>query len=230
MPKENDYYHEFLAKDFERQYQEYRQAENSRIHYVQFLISLVIAVLAFFAALYQAVGFPFPNIYPMWILLFISMVLFFIGYGVTNICISTRVSQMQTAKYLNDITQYFFKLAKNETLKTSRKRIYFADKDWASEKTPFFRLMKIIAFLLGVLSALLLFSLSRIIFWYLELSRILPVFDFSGWFGFWDYLTWSNVISVIVGIMAWIISYQLIKRKIRKDLLKEQKQADKETA
>jgi len=225
MPNDKDYYHEFLSKDFEQQYQEYRQAENSRIHYLQFLISLVTAFLAFFAALYLSVGFPSPNIYPTGILLFSSFVLFCIGFGVTNICISTRVSQMQTAKYLNDVTQHFFKLEKNEVLEASRKRIYFAEEDWASEKTPFFGLMKIIAFLLGVLSALLLFSSSRIIFWILELIGILPVVDFAKWFSFFDYLTWSNVISAIVGIIALLITYKLIKGKIRKDLLKEQNDA-----
>lgn len=225
MPNDKDYYHEFLSKDFEQQYQEYRQAENSRVHYLQFLISLVTAFLAFFAAIYLSVGFPSPNIYPTGILLFSSFVLFCIGFGVANICISTRVSQMQTARYLNDVRNIFFKLGKNEVLEASRKRIYFAEKDWASEKTSFFRLMKIIAFLLGVLGAVLLFSSSRIIFWILESIGILPVFDLAKWFSFLDFLTWSNIISAIVGVITLPITYKLIKGKIRKDLLKEQEES-----
>jgi hypothetical protein len=229
MSKNEEYFDEFLLRDFEQQYQEYRQAETSRIHYVQFLISLVIGVLAFFAGLYQVVQFPATTIYLMAILFFLSAILFCIGYGVVNVCVSTRVSQMQTAKYLNDIVKYFFKTRRSEKLEVSRKKIYFAEKDWASEKTPFFRLLIIVAFLLGILGALLLFSLFRIFFWCLESSGILPIFNFPKWLMFWDYITWSNIISSIIGIMTLIFIYKAIKLKIRKEL-KEQETVGKETS
>lgn len=218
MEENKRYFREFLLKDFDQQYQEYRQAETSRIRYVEFLISLVVAVLAFFAAFYNTVGFPASNIYPMWIVFFISIVLFFIGYGITNICISTRMSQMQTAKYLDDVTKHFFKLGDNKALETSRKRIYFAEEDWASEKTPFFGLMKIITFLVSVTSALTLFSLFRLVLAYLESSPLIPVFKFA----FWDYLSWSHVISVTAGLITLILAYVSVKRKIQNHLKDEQ--------
>lgn len=222
MSKNKDYYNDFLLKDFEQQYQEYRRAETSRIHYIQFFSSLVIAVIAFFAALYQVVGFPAPNIYPVVILLFLSIILFCIGYGVANICVSTRVSQMQTAKYLNEVATYFLKSKKENKLKASRKGIYFAEKDWTSERMPFLQLMNIIAFLLGVLNLLTLFSVSRLIFFGLESGGIIPVFDFLEWFSFWDFMTWSNVISAIVGTISFFITHKMIKRKIRRDLRESQ--------
>lgn len=228
--EDEDAYNEFLLKDFEQQYQEYRQAETSRIRYVEFLISVVVAVIAFFATLYQTVGFPAPNIYPTWMLFFTSAVLFVIGYRITDTCVSTRISQMQTAMYINGIVKHFLVLqSKDEKLQALRKMIFFADENWDSEKTPFFRLLKIIVFLTGVIGALLAFSISRVIFWYLESMGSLLVINSPKWLVFWDYMMWSNVISAIVGLMALVVVYKVIRSRIHKDMKQAQNSASSKT-
>ena len=125
---------------------------------------------------------------------------------------------MQTAEYLNYIATHFLELEETDKLKASRKGICFAKNDWASEKMPFFQLMKIIAFLLSILIALVVYSSSRIIFLLLESSGIIHCFSFLIRFSFWNYITWSNVISGAIGIILLYIAYKIIKRKIRKDL------------
>lgn len=221
--KRKDGYTEFLLEDFTQQYEEYRQAETSRIRYIEFFVSLVVAVVAFFAGLYQIVGFPAPNIYPMYMLFFICFVLFFIGYWIMDACISTRISQMDTAMYINDIARHFFSLSANDELSTSRNTVYFAKKEWDSEKTHFFKLMKILAFLLGVISSLVLFSVIRIVCGSFDLSSLIKNPNMTQLLKFWDYSTWINIASVIFGSFALIVTYWRIIFRLHKRLREAQK-------
>jgi len=224
MMKDEDPAAEFLLRDFEQQYEEYRQAEISRLHYVQFFISIVVAVIAFFAALYES-QFPAQNIYVTWLLFLIAAVLSFIGYAVISICTLARNAQMQTAIYLNKIVKHFLKSDKYEAMKTSREEVYFAKKDWASVKTPFFGLMKILVFLLAVLCAISSFSLSRILFFYLGTIGIPTLLPAQSIFSFLHYASWGFFISGSIGVVVFIVTYRTIKCKVQSDLKELRKKA-----
>ncbi len=208
MTKKDDYYNDFLLKDYEQQYQEYRKEEASRIHYVEFLISLVTATLAFFALFYSHLGFPATNIYPVLLLLFFAIILFCVGYGVKEICISTRESQNKTAEYLDVVAEYFINLNQNKKIKEARKGISFIKEP--SEKMPVFHLIKIVIFLIGVLGAVIVYSLSRIIFFVIPEWRLI-----------FDPRIQINIISIIAGFFSLIIIYLWLRRRMLKRLKPE---------
>ena len=204
------------------------------MRYLQFQISLVVAVIAFFAALYggDIFQFPSPHMLPMYVVLPFSVVLFCVGYFVAVICIASRVSQIKTGAYLCEVKEYLFRMceeSKHSTrLEALRRELELGLENWASDKSPFFGFMKIMGFLLAVAGALIAYSLCRIAFFALRQTfilhlgwnlthRVIPSLD----------LAWDNFLSVAVGMAGIIVLSKVLTSRFRKRMEEEESEFKK---
>jgi len=196
---------DFLIVDFEQQYSEYRNAENSRLRYVEFYMALIGAFLGFYGVFLQRNGLALqsPEMAIFFALLF--TVFFEIGRRLIESMSSTRIAQLKTAVYIGRIREYF---AKNQNMQVLKDAEVAIGRNWWDVRSHAIRLILLIVFLNNVALAVALFQ------WLHLLLPLLWTASQQPFLGF----TYEAIASAAMALIALALGYFLAKRKLEHEI------------
>ena len=201
---------DFIIADFQQQYEEYRRSEASRIRYVEYYITLLTAIVAFYGVIIKWKGLPVEDYRIAGLMAFILFLVGEIGRRLVQILVSTRIAQLLTFEYIRRLREYFFNNKAETVLKYCK--IAMAEK-WFDEKSHAIRLIFLVLLLSSLAFSVATYQLIRFI------MLVMPNFSFK------PILTgWKDSIGLASALGVFCIYYLYYKNQIIKEFEKKEKE------
>ena len=186
------------------------------MRYVEYFVAIIIAFVSFSAYLLQLTGLPTPSRTLAFIFsTFSGVVSFFlsvVGFFIFRASLYTRVSQLQTAIYIDKLRNYLSSICEKHVVKYA-KLVSFVYEEWYNTRVPANQLLILLIFLTSVPLGIFSYSIARlaIILW----SPDKPLgIDWP----LQAYIYPEHIIGFVLGIIVTGFSFFLLLRYLKNTL------------